>query len=77
MSLTVLKEGTAHPLLCAKAQAIGFCRLNYVCVWLWWVVVLTRTVRDMDVENETTGMCLCRVLVSTTTQRSHTPVKSA
>jgi len=24
VSLTVLNEGTAHPLLCAKAQTIGF-----------------------------------------------------
>jgi len=24
LSLTVLNEGTAHPLLCAKLQAIGF-----------------------------------------------------
>jgi len=29
LSITVLNEGTAHPLLCAKPQAISFCRLNY------------------------------------------------
>jgi len=58
LNIKVLKEGTAHPRLSECSYTIGFSEMNYGQVEAGVGLLTTRTLRDRDVEDETTGTVL-------------------
>ena len=55
LSRKVLKQGTVHPRLCGQSKITGFSWLYSVAAEAGVEVLSARTLRDREVEEETTG----------------------